>query len=240
MSSSEQQQPRPSFKPALIIVDVQEDFCPPNGALAVPQARAIIPPINTLLTLPFALKLATQDYHPATHISFASNHPNPDNVPFDSYHTIANPSNPAETQTTRLWPVHCVQDTSGAELVKEITWDRVDHVVQKGQDPTVESYSGFGPPFRNPRYGETQLLGLLRGKGITHVYVCGLAMDYCVKSTAVDAAEEGFVTFVVEEATRGVDRTECVRTEGELDERGVRCISMEGEELKAVQQSGGA
>src|SRR4051812_41437305 len=104
-----------TFVPALIIVDFQNDFCPPSGSLAVPSGREIAQPINKLLSLPsFVTKVATKDWHPPNHISFASNHVGKE--PFTSFHTIVNPDNADEKQETRLWPVHCVQGTPGAEL----------------------------------------------------------------------------------------------------------------------------
>ncbi|KAF2404653.1 Isochorismatase hydrolase [Trichodelitschia bisporula] len=193
------------FTPALIIVDFQEDFCPPNGSLAVPDARSITPTINRLLSLPFAVRIATKDWHPANHISFASNHPAPNNMPFTNEITITNPHNPSETQTTRLWPNHCVQHTSGAALVPELDIDRVQHVVEKGQDPRVEMYSAFADPFLSPTVSRSGLADMLRAAEVTHVFIVGLALDYCVKFTALDAAKEGFATYVIAEGTKPVD-----------------------------------
>ncbi|KAF2795244.1 Isochorismatase hydrolase [Melanomma pulvis-pyrius CBS 109.77] len=194
-----------TFKPALVIVDVQEDFCPPHGSLAVQEGRDIVPALNELLSLPFAVKIATKDFHPPDHISFASNHPPPDNKPFASMYTITNPLNPEETQQTRLWPDHCVQGTKGAELVPELHVSKVHHIVEKGQDKRVEMYSAFADPFTNPNVSRSKLAQILHDEGITDVYVAGLAADYCVKFTALDARKEGFRTWVVGEATRPVD-----------------------------------
>ncbi|KAG0651677.1 Nicotinamide deamidase [Hyphodiscus hymeniophilus] len=133
-----------NFKPALIVVDLQEDFCPPNGSLAVANGRDIIPTINTLLSLPFALKIATKDWHPADHISFASNHAG--KKPFTDFTTIINPTNAAETYETRLWPVHCIQNTAGAELLPELDISKIDKVVEKGTVKEVEMYSAFYDP----------------------------------------------------------------------------------------------
>ncbi|KAG4443644.1 hypothetical protein IFR05_000921, partial [Cadophora sp. M221] len=140
--------PATSFKPALIIVDLQEDFCPPNGSLEVPNGRSIIPTINTLLTLPFALKIATKDWHPTDHISFASNHA--PKKPFIDTVTVINPSNASETYETRLWPDHCIQHTPGAELVPELDIEKVDRVVEKGTRREVEMYSAFYDPLERP------------------------------------------------------------------------------------------
>ncbi|KAF2138373.1 uncharacterized protein K452DRAFT_361427 [Aplosporella prunicola CBS 121167] len=219
------------FKPALIVVDVQEDFCPPNGALAVPDGRAILPTINALLGLPFVLKIASADAHPANHVSFAANHPAPANEPFVSTALLANPANPAETARTRLWPVHCVAGTAGAALVPDLDTRALDAVVRKGQDPDVEMYSAFGAAWREPRAGRTELARLLRERNVSHVFVTGLALDYCVRCTAVDASEEGFVTLVVREGTRAVEGDKAGEVERELEGLGVRMVSMEGEEV---------
>lgn len=219
-----------AFVPALIIVDFQEDFCPPNGSLAVAGGRDIAGPVNELLSLPsFAVRVATQDWHPPNHISFAPNHKG--KKPFEDSVTVINPHNPAETYETRLWPVHCVQGSKGAELVPELEVGKVDSVVRKGQDPRVEMYSAFYDPFKSPRVSDSGLVGLLKEKGVTHVYVVGLAFDYCVRCTAADAASEGFVTYVIEEGTRAVGDdaawAECV---GGLQKDGVAVVSMVGEE----------
>lgn len=224
-----------AFTPALIIVDFQEDFCPPNGSLAVAGGRDIAGPVNELLSLPFAVRVATQDWHPADHISFASNHHG--KMPFEHSVTVTNPHNPAESYHTRLWPVHCVQDTPGADLVPELDLRRVDSVLKKGQHPRVEMYSAFYDPFKSPRVSDSGLASLLREKGVTHVYVVGLALDFCVRCTAADAATEGFTTYVVEEGTRGVatgDPTawaECVKT---LEKDGVKVVSMAGDEVRRL------
>lgn len=221
------------FVPALIIVDLQEDFCPPNGSLAVSEGRAIATPINELLALPaFALRIATQDWHPQDHVSFAPNHLGAQ--PFTGSTTVTNPHNAAEQHAIRLWPVHCVQDTPGAALIPELDAGRVDVVVQKGQDARVEMYSAFYDPFTSPRVSDSGLARVLRGRGVTHVYVVGLAYDYCVKATAVDAAGEGFTTYVVEEATRAVDAAgwaECTRG---LARDGVKVVRMDGEEVRRL------
>jgi nicotinamidase-related amidase len=203
-----------------------------NGSLAVPNGRAILPTINLLLSLPFVLKVATKDWHPIDHVSFASNHPNA--KPYTSFTTIHNPSNPSESYKTRLWPVHCVQGTPGAALVKELDTDMVDRVVEKGQDPRVEMYSAFYDPLKEPRVSDSGLAGALSDVGATHVYVVGLAADYCVKFTAVDAASEGFETYIIEEATRAVDDSGWGKCKKELATKKVKVVSMEGEEVKRI------
>ncbi|KAI9742328.1 MAG: NAD(+) salvage pathway protein [Claussenomyces sp. TS43310] len=224
--------PSASFRPALIVVDVQEDFCPPNGSLAVPNGRDILRTLNHLLTLPFVLKVATKDWHPATHISFSANHPN--TSPYTSFTTVTNPSNPAESYQTRLWPVHCVQNTPGAALVPELHREHIDKIVEKGQDARVEMYSAFYDPLREPRVSDSGLAGTLREAAVTDCFVVGLAADYCVKATALDAAAEGFKTWIVDEGTRAVDIDgweECKKT---LAEKGVWVVSAEGAEIGKV------
>ncbi|KAJ4364106.1 NAD(+) salvage pathway protein [Neocucurbitaria cava] len=223
-----------SFKPALIVVDVQEDFCPPNGALAVAGGRDIVPTINALLALPFALKMATKDFHPQDHISFASNHPAPNNRPFESVITIKNPHNPDETQETRLWPDHCVQGTKGAELLPELDTSRVDRTIEKGQDKRVEMYSAFADPFQSPCVANSGLANTLRDAGITDVYVVGLAADYCVKYTALDAQKEGFRTWVIGEATKAVEPSSLEAVHNEYEKVGVAVIGMDNVAVQKV------
>jgi len=223
-----------SFKPALVIVDLQEDFCPPNGSLAVQGGRDIVKSINSLLTLPFAIKVATKDFHPQDHISFASNHPPPNNKPFESTITIKNPLNPEETQTTQLWPDHCVQSTPGSELIPELDRSKVDHIVEKGQDNRVEMYSAFADPFLNPTVSRSKLASILKDAKVSDVYVVGLATDYCVKYTALDSAKEGFKTLVVGDAARPVDPTSLDDVYKEFASAGVSVITMDSDEIKKV------
>jgi len=215
------------FRPALVIVDLQEDFCPPNGSLAVAQGRDVIPVINELLRLPFVVKIATKDHHPPDHVSFATNHEGKE--PFKSLTTIVNPYNSAETYETLLWPVHCVVDTPGNELVKELDITKVDAVVLKGKDPRVEMYSAIASPFRNPRVEEgSELVELLSARKVTRVYVVGLAGDYCVKSTAIDCVREGgWETVVIEEGVRSVDPGEgWEAAKREMEDAGVRVVGL--------------
>ncbi|KAF2273116.1 Isochorismatase hydrolase [Westerdykella ornata] len=212
------------FKPALIVVDLQEDFCPPDGALAVQGGRDIVPLVNDLLTLPFHAKVATKDYHPPDHISFASNHEPPNNVPFISVITIKNPLNAEEVEETRLWPDHCVRGTKGAELIPELDTSKFDHIIEKGQDKRVEMYSAFADPFLSPTVSRSELAPILHDAGVTDVYIVGLAADYCVKYTAVDARKHGFNTWVVGDATRAVDPSSLPEVYKVYEEMGIRVI----------------
>ncbi|KAL4811018.1 Isochorismatase-like protein [Aspergillus unguis] len=227
------------MKAALIVVDMQEDFCPPNGSLAVQGARDLAPTINALLRHPgFAVRVASQDYHPPNHISFASIHPPPNNIPFESSITMANPAAGKETETKKqtLWPVHCVRETPGAEIIPEIDATKLDLIVTKGMDPRVEMYSAFADAFGNQDSAivsvNANLRSYLTDRDITDVYIVGVAGDYCVKYTAIDAAKAGFKSYVVQDAT------ECVvpgsgwdETRRALDETGVRIVRSDGPEI---------
>lgn len=178
------------MKRALILVDVQTDFLP-GGALAVPDGDAIVPVINRLMP-GFELIIATQDWHPADHGSFAANHPG--KAVFDQATLAGLP------QT--LWPVHCVQGTHGAAFAPALLQNRIAHVVQKGTDAAIDSYSGF---FDNGHRKSTGLDPWLRQHQVTDVYLAGLATDYCVKATALDAQRLGFAVTLIEDACRGVN-----------------------------------
>ena len=160
------------FKPALIVVDMQNDFCPPSGSLAVTAGRDIVPLINRLLASEkFVVKIATKDWHPQKHISFASNHQAPDNKPFESFVDVHNHvvGKPEETMKQRLWPDHCVQNSKGAELIEELDQGKIDLVVHKGMDERVEMYSAFTDSFGNLTKGtggvSEDLTSFLHGKG---------------------------------------------------------------------------
>ncbi|KAJ7161160.1 Isochorismatase-like protein [Mycena filopes] len=220
-------------KVALIIVDMQEDFCPPNGSLAVTGGRDIVPVINALLASPlFDVKVATKDWHPADHISFAANHPAPNNRPFESFATVVNPYNAAESYETRLWPVHCVQDTPGASLVPELDIAKVERVIEKGQDKRVEMYSAFADPFENPCVARSELRAHLKERGVGKAYVVGLAMDYCVRATALDALKEGFETYIIEDATKAVDPGEgWKKAQAEMEGKGI--VFVKAQDIRA-------
>jgi nicotinamidase/pyrazinamidase len=175
---------------ALILVDIQTDFLP-GGALAVPDGGAIVPVVNRLQAK-FPLVVATQDWHPASHGSFAANHPGK-NV-FEQIDLNGLP------QT--LWPVHCVQGTPGAELATGLQRERIAKIFPKGTDAGIDSYSGLND---NGHRKSTGLGEWLKAKGVTEVFVCGLATDYCVKFTALDTAQMGFKTFFIADTSRGVN-----------------------------------
>jgi nicotinamidase/pyrazinamidase len=174
----------------LILLDIQNDFLP-GGALAVPEGDAIIPLANRIQPL-FPLVVATQDWHPPNHGSFVANHPG--KKVFEQVDLNGLP------QT--LWPVHCVQNTPGAELAPHLARERIARVFHKATDPGIDSYSGF---FDNGHRRATGMGEWLKQKGLTDVYVCGLATDYCVKFTALDAIDLGFRTHVIEDACRGIN-----------------------------------
>ena len=177
---------------ALIIVDVQNDFLP-GGALAVPGGDGVIGPINAIQPC-YDLVVATQDSHPPEHASFAANHDGRevgDTIELDGAAQV-------------LWPVHCVQGSRGEEFSDSLHLDSVARTFRKGDDAAVDSYSGF---YDNARRHDTGLAAFLRERGVEEVHVCGLATDYCVQFTALDAVAEGFRVAVVVDACRGVDLT---------------------------------
>jgi nicotinamidase/pyrazinamidase len=175
---------------ALILVDLQKDFAP-GGALPVPDGDAFIPRLNEVQRR-FDLVVATQDWHPPDHGSFAANHPG------RAVYEVIDLNGLDQT----LWPVHCVRDTPGADFIPSLDASRIARVFRKGTDPAVDSYSGF---FDNGRRHATGLDAYLRERTVETVYVCGLATDYCVKATALDARRLGLQTHLLEDLTRGVD-----------------------------------
>ncbi|KAA3609992.1 MAG: bifunctional nicotinamidase/pyrazinamidase [Calditrichaeota bacterium] len=175
---------------ALILVDIQNDFIP-GGALAVNDGDAIVPIVNKLQNS-FDFIVATQDWHPANHGSFAENHEDSEVgevIELNGLQQI-------------LWPVHCVQKSDGAKFHRELNLKKVIKFFQKGTNPEIDSYSGF---YDNGHRKSTGLADYLKENNISDVYICGLATDYCVKFTALDAKAEGFKTFVIEDACRGVE-----------------------------------
>lgn len=174
----------------LIVVDVQNDFLP-GGPLAVTDGDAVIAPINALAQR-FAHVVCTQDWHTPGHVSFASSHPG--KAPFETI------SLPYGEQV--LWPDHCVQGSRGAALAEALAVPRAELVIRKGFRPDVDSYSAFTEADRKTTTG---LTGYLKARGFTRVFVCGLATDYCVGWTAMDARSAGLEAAVIEEASRAID-----------------------------------
>ena len=205
----------------LILVDLQNDFLP-GGALAVPDGDAVIPVANRLMSK-FPLVVATQDWHPANHGSFAVNHPG--RALFEQIELNGLP------QT--LWPAHCVQGTTGAELAAALNRERIMRVFPKGTDASIDSYSGF---FDNGHRRATGLGDHLKSCGVTEVYVCGLATDYCVKFTALDAVCLGFKTHLIEDASRGVNigPEDVKKAIAEMKKAGVEVVSYESVSYESV------
>ncbi len=181
---------------ALLIVDIQNDFCP-GGALAVPNGDTVVPIVNKLIDR-FDVVIQTQDWHPAGHSSFASSHEE---------------KNPYETievyyGTQILWPDHCVQGTEGADFHPDLNTKKTQVIIRKGFRKAIDSYSTF---FENDQKTTTGLTGYLKQRRITDLYIVGLATDFCVKWSVLDGIDEGFTMHVVEDAVQGID------LEGSLD-----------------------
>lgn len=194
----------------LVVIDVQNDFCP-GGTLAVPDGDAVVARANAL-AVAFPHVVFTQDWHTPGHASFASSHPG---------------KAPYQTATLSygeqvLWPDHCIQGTPGAEFHRGLNRSRAELIVRKGFRPTIDSYSAF---FENDQTTRTGLAGYLRDRGFGHVVLCGLAYDFCVKWSALDARREGFAATVVEDACRAIDldgSAAAARTE--MERAGVRLV----------------
>lgn len=175
---------------ALLVIDVQNDFCP-GGALAVPGGDTIVAGINALMA-DFAAVILTQDWHPSGHSSFASSHPG--RAPLEM---VTMPYGPQV-----LWPDHCVHGTGGAAFHPALDTDRADLIIRKGMNPALDSYSAF---FENDRTTPTGLDGYLRSRGIDQLTMVGLATDFCVHYSAVDAAKLGYRVRVAQELCRAID-----------------------------------
>lgn len=195
---------------ALIVVDVQNDFCP-GGALAVSGGHEIVPGINALMAGVDAVVL-TQDWHPAGHSSFVTSHPSAEVMS-----VIDMPYGPQV-----LWPEHCIQGTHGAAFHPDLNTSPADMIVRKGYNPSIDSYSGF---FENDHETPTGLHGYLQTRGIERLTVVGIATDFCVNYTAVDAAKLGYTVEVREDLCRGIDLNGSLSAAKEaMDAVGVRLI----------------
>ncbi|HDS08381.1 MAG TPA: bifunctional nicotinamidase/pyrazinamidase [Bacteroides sp.] len=199
---------------ALLLIDIQKDFLP-GGSLEVPEGDRIIPAVNEIQEY-FDIVVATQDWHPEDHGSFASNHPGKqpgDRIELDGVEQI-------------LWPDHCIQETEGADFADDLKMDRVEKIIRKGTDPLVDSYSGF---YDNQHKRATGLHEYLREKEVDTVTIVGLAADVCVRYTALDALELGYKVFLVRNATRAVGGGEVLEdTLRELREKGVGMVESSG------------
>ncbi|MGM0442480.1 MAG: bifunctional nicotinamidase/pyrazinamidase [Elusimicrobiota bacterium] len=200
------------IKKALLIVDVQNDFCP-GGALAVPGGDKIVPVVNKISRdSEFDKIVATQDWHPKDHVSFASNN---DKEPFETIRL--------EGITQTLWPDHCVQGSPGADFHPDLDTDPVDLFVRKGTNPRIDSYSAF---FENDKKTATGLHYYLDGLNIEEIYVCGLATDFCVYYTALDGVIQKYKVNLISDATKGIDQPEgsVKKAVDDLKSKGVKVI----------------
>src|SRR6202166_4380987 len=196
----------------LLIIDVQTDFCA-GGALAVADGDAVVPVVNRLAGR-FQHVALTQDWHPSRHSSFATSHPG--SAPFDTVNM------PYGQQT--LWPDHCVQGTPGAAFHSGLEVPHAGLIVRKGMDRAIDSYSAF---YENDRTTPTGLVGYLRERGFTRVFLAGLALDFCVRYSAEDARREGFAVFVVEDGCRGIDIGGSIAaTRASFAALGIPCLQM--------------
>jgi nicotinamidase/pyrazinamidase len=202
------------MKRALIVVDVQNDFCE-GVALEVKRANEVIPIINKLVESGyFDFIIATQDWHPKNHKSFASNHRSKkvyDVIKLNGIDQV-------------LWPEHCIQRKKGARLHKDINLGSNFKLFKKGTDPNIDSYSGF---YDNDHVSSTGLSSYLKKNHVGEVFISGLAADYCVKFTAFDSVEEGFKTYVIKDATRGVNvkKDDSKRAFSEMKKKGIKVIN---------------
>ena len=194
---------------ALLLIDIQNDFLP-GGALAVPEGDAIIPIVNKLQEQ-FDLVVATQDWHPENHKSFASNHEGR-----NTFEVIE-----LKGLEQVLWPDHCLQGSSGAAFSNAVNMNRVEAVFRKGLNPEIDSYSGF---YDNGHLKSTGLTDYLRGKEVREVYLAGLAADYCVYFSAKDALQEGFKAFIIEDATRPINPEGFEKAKADVEARGGKLV----------------
>jgi nicotinamidase/pyrazinamidase len=194
---------------ALLVIDMQNDFLP-GGSLAVERGNEIISVINSLQPQ-FELVVATQDWHPQNHKSFASNHHGK-----KMFEVIA-----LKNAQQVLWPDHCVQGTPGADFPANLNMNQVEAIFRKGMTAEIDSYSGF---YDNGHYKSTGLADYLRGKHVTELYLAGLAADYCVYYSAIDAIDEGFHVCLIEDATRAITAEGFEKAKTDILERGGKIV----------------
>lgn len=193
-----------------MLIDIQNDFLP-EGSLAVNEGNEIIPIINGIQQY-FDLVIATQDWHPAKHKSFASNHEG------KACFEVTDLNGLPQT----LWPDHCVQGSQGAEFSRELNMHKVEAIFRKGMDIEMDSYSGF---YDNGHRKSTGLADYLRGKKITEVYLAGLAGDFCVYYSALDSIAEGFETFVMEDAVRAINNEDFKKAKADIISKGGKIVN---------------
>jgi nicotinamidase/pyrazinamidase len=202
-----------SERDILLVVDVQNDFCP-GGGLAVPRGDEIVPLVNRLATR-FLHVVLTQDWHPRGHLSFASSYPG--RKPHETIELAYG--------TQVLWPDHCVQGTPGADFRADLAVPHAELVLRKGYHREIDSYSAF---VENDRNTSTGLAGYLRERGLARIFLAGLAFDFCVRYSAEDAYRAGFAVVVIEDACRGIDvEGSMAQTRCRLAELGIPCIGAE-------------
>jgi nicotinamidase/pyrazinamidase len=199
-------------KKALILVDIQNDFLP-GGALAIKDGEKILPMVDKLVTLPFQIIVASKDWHPPNHISFAANHKKNigEKIIFNDIEQI-------------LWPDHCVQNTHGAEFADRPFVKKIFKTFFKGTEASIDSYSAF---FDNGHIKSTGLDDYLKNLGIEEVYIAGLATDYCVKYTALDALNLGFKVFIITDACKGINPNEVEQALKHMEKLGAFLISLQ-------------
>lgn len=196
----------------LIIIDVQNDFIP-GGSLAVPEGDQIVQVINAMLPK-FDLVVATQDWHPSDHKSFASNHPGKEVFEKIELNGL----------TQQLWPNHCLRDSYGAQFHPELETKPIEAIFRKGMDPEIDSYSGF---YDNGHKKSTGLAGYLKEKGAEDLYFCGLAADICVYFSLLDALKEGFSATLIEDASKALDTSGFTNIKEDIKEKGGKIITSE-------------
>lgn len=199
-------------KNALIVIDVQNDFCP-GGNLAVNEGDQVVPVINSMSSK-FYKVIATQDWHPANHLSFAKNHPG------KKVYEVVDLKGISQV----LWPEHCVQGTEGAQFHPQLNTDCFHLILRKGTNPEIDSYSAF---MENDKKTPTGLEAYLKGLGIEQIFLCGLATDYCVFYSAMDAISLKFETYVIIDACKGVDFPEgnIEKALNTMKEKGIKIIN---------------
>lgn len=197
---------------ALVVIDVQNDFMP-GGALAVPDGDKIVPLVNRLQEK-FDLVIATQDWHPPKHASFASSHKGSNEfevIKLDGLDQV-------------LWPEHCIQNTEGANFHSDLKTSKIEAIFRKGTDIKIDSYSGF---YDNAHLKSTGLKGYLKEKGVNELYFVGLAAEYCVYFSIKDALAEGFQTTLIEDGTRALNEEDLEKTKLDILRKGGKIIASE-------------